>query len=109
MNRMLVFKKVAMAVLLILLAAASSPVLAACIFNGGSGGVTQTFILPATIIVEPDTPIGTILYENSVESGEVKVDCDSQEVRVREGYTIITDADTRGDVLLAYIKPMSLV
>ncbi len=104
MNRMLVFKKVAMAVLLILLAAASSPVLAACIFNGGSGGVTQTFILPATIIVEPDTPIGTILYENSVESGEVKVDCDSQEVRVREGYTIITDADARGDVLPGVYK-----
>lgn len=80
------------------------PAQATCTFNGTAGGVVATFVLPATIIVEPDTPVGTILYENTAQSDEVEVNCDSQEARIREGYTLLTSADARGDVLEGVYK-----
>lgn len=70
-----------------------------CTFNGSSDvDAVVTFQLPPMIVVEPDTPVGTVIYDASVESKEVKVDCYG-DAQVRRGYVYLTDADAREDVM----------
>lgn len=35
----------------------------------------MTFQLPASITVEPDVSVGTVIYEGSIESGQIDMDC----------------------------------
>lgn len=70
-----------------------------CTFNGSSDvDAVVTFQLPPMIVVEPDTPVGTVIYDASVESKEVKVDCYG-DAQVRRGYVYLTDTDAREDVM----------
>lgn len=72
---------------------------AECTFNGSSDvDAVVTFQLPPVIIVQPDTPVGTVIYDASVESKEVLVDC-SGEAQIRRGYLYLTDTDAREDVM----------
>nr|WP_249435199.1 fimbrial protein [Enterobacter chengduensis] len=77
-----------------------SPVFAAChITSGNSGDGVVVFQMPAVITVDPDTPVGTVIYEHSVESNGVTFYCDSTKTWLREGYIAFTDADARYGVL----------
>ncbi|QIR21622.1 fimbrial protein [Enterobacter sp. SES19] len=70
-----------------------------CTFNGSSGvDAVVTFQLPPVIIVAPDTPKGTIIYDDSVESKEVAIDC-TGEAQIRRGYLSLTESDAREDVM----------
>ncbi|MEG5465005.1 fimbrial protein [Enterobacter chuandaensis] len=70
-----------------------------CTFNGSSDvDAVVTFQLPPVIIVEPDTPVGTVIYDGSVESKEVTVEC-SGDAQIRRGYLYLTDSDAREDVM----------
>lgn len=72
---------------------------AGCTFNGSSGvDAVVTFQLPPVIVVAPDTPVGTIIYDDSVESKEVAIDC-SGEAQIRRGYLALTESDAREDVM----------
>jgi type 1 fimbria pilin len=83
------------------LASVSTPVFANCTFSGGGGaGGVVTFQMPAVIVVEPDTPVGSIIYEDSMQSGDITQSCDGSDVRVRKGYTTISSDDARDDVLV---------
>jgi type 1 fimbria pilin len=84
----------------VLLAAASliHPAFADCSFSGGEGGIV-TFQIPQTIILDPDTPVGTIIYDHAVESDVITVHCGGADERIRRGYLTLTDADAREDVL----------
>ncbi|MDN8571269.1 fimbrial protein [Enterobacter hormaechei] len=83
----------------------SAPAFATCTFTGGgsSGGIV-TFNIPAVIQLEPDVQVGTIIYDASVESGEIAQRCDGYSVRVRRGYLSLSDADAREDVLPGVYK-----
>ena len=83
----------------------SAPAFATCTFTGGgsSGGIV-TFNIPAVIQLEPDVQVGTIIYDASVESGEIAQRCDGDSVRVRRGYLSLSDADAREDVLPGVYK-----
>ncbi|EOC9365991.1 fimbrial protein [Enterobacter asburiae] len=70
-----------------------------CTFNGSSDvDAVVTFQLPPMIVVEPDTPVGTVIFDASVESKEVKVDCYG-DAQVRRGYVYLSDTDAREDVM----------
>jgi len=78
----------------------SLPACALCTFTGGGGnGGVVTFNVPAVIQLEPDVAVGTIIYDASVESGDITQSCDSSSVQVRKGYLSLSDADAREDVL----------
>lgn len=81
------------------------PALATCTFvgEGGNSGLV-TFQLPATILLEPNTPVGTIIYDNSVESGQVTIECGGRDVQLSKGYLTLTDSDAREDVLAGVYK-----
>ena len=83
----------------------SVPAFATCTFTGGgsSGGIV-TFNIPAVIQLEPDVQVGTIIYDASVESGEISQSCDDDSVRVRRGYLSLSGADAREDVLPGVYK-----
>lgn len=76
------------------------PASASCSFSGGEGnGGVVTFQLPAVIAVAPDAPVGTVIYDGSVESNEITVDCGGADAQIRRGYLSITSADAREDVM----------
>lgn len=88
------------ALLMVAGAAFTPSALASCTFSGGSGeGNIVTFPLPPLIVLEPDTPVGSVVYEGSMESGDITQTCDDAWVQVRKGYYDLTDADAREDVL----------
>ncbi|EPF2244393.1 fimbrial protein [Citrobacter werkmanii] len=83
------------------LASVATPVFANCTFSGGGGaGGVVTFQMPAVIVVEPDTPVGSIIYEDSMQSGDITQSCDSRDVQIRKGYTAISSGDARDGVLV---------
>lgn len=88
---------------LCLLGALCRPAYATCTFDGGNGGVT-TFVLPPTILINPDDPVGTVIYDDKVESVEITLVCDDRDAQVRDGYTAIVDADARENVLPGVYK-----
>ncbi|WP_320727160.1 fimbrial protein [Enterobacter sp. 118C5] len=72
---------------------------AECTFNGSSDvDAVVTFQLPPVIVVQPDTPVGTVIYDGSVESKEVTVECYG-EAQIRRGYLYLADTDAREDVM----------
>ncbi|MEZ0533352.1 fimbrial protein [Enterobacter sp. KB-221C9] len=72
---------------------------AGCTFNGKADvDAVVTFQLPPVIIIAPDTPVGTVIYDASVESKEVLIDCNGDEY-IRRGYLALSDDDAREDVL----------
>ncbi|WP_148243585.1 fimbrial protein [Enterobacter asburiae] len=81
------------------------PALANCTFSGGDGnGGVVTFQLPPVIFLEPDTPVGTVIYENSVESNEIRVNCGGADAQIRRGYLSLKDTDAREDVMPGVYK-----
>jgi P pilus assembly protein, pilin FimA len=71
---------------------------AKCTFTGGDsddGRAIVTMQMPAVIYVDPEVQVGTIIYEDNVESGDITLSCDSQSVQVRQGYVSLTNADAR--------------
>ena len=54
----------------------------------------MTFQLPAVIQVEPDAAVGTIIFEQNVESGRVQADCHTTGNK-NKGYVTLTDKDAR--------------
>ncbi|MBA8107569.1 fimbrial protein [Citrobacter youngae] len=62
------------------------------------GNGVMTFQLPASIRVEPDTAVGTIIYEDSIESSNVKIECQSTGNKYK-GYVTLTSSDARNGVL----------
>ena len=58
----------------------------------------MTFQLPASITVEPDVSVGTVIYEGSIESGQIDMDCQDTGNKYK-GYAVLTDADARNGVL----------
>jgi P pilus assembly protein, pilin FimA len=58
----------------------------------------MTFQLPASITVEPDTPVGTIIYEESINSALIDMECQSTGNK-NKGYVTLTAADARNGVL----------
>ena len=82
------------------------PASANCSFSGGEGnGGVVTFQLPAVIAVAPDAPVGTVIYDGSVESNEITVDCGGTDAQIRRGYLSITSADARETSCPAYTEP----
>lgn len=83
----------------------SFPACALCTFTGGgdNGGIV-TFNIPSIIQLEPDVPVGTIIYDASIESGQIIQTCDSRDVQVRKGYVTLNDGDAREDVLPGVYK-----
>lgn len=70
-----------------------------CTFNGSSDvDAIVTFQLPPVIVVAPDTPVGTVIYDDRVESKEVKVECYG-DAQIRRGYLYLTDTDAREYVM----------
>lgn len=70
-----------------------------CTFDGISNvNAVVTFQLPAVIRVAPDTPVGTVIYDASVEGKEVVVMCSGEE-QIRRGYLYLKDTDAREDVM----------
>jgi type 1 fimbria pilin len=59
---------------------------------------TMIFQLPASLQLESDTAVGTIVFEQTLDSGEIKMTCSSVGNKYK-GYTSLTDADARSDVL----------
>lgn len=83
----------------------SLPAFASCTFTGGGGnGGVVTFNIPAVIQLEPDVPVGTIIYDASVESGDITQSCDGNSVQVNKGYLSLSDADAREDILPGVYK-----
>jgi hypothetical protein len=81
------------------------PAFAQCTFSGGDGsGGIVTFQLPAVFMLDPDTPVGTVIYDNAVESNEITVHCGGADAQIRRGYLTLTDADAREDVLPGVYK-----
>lgn len=68
-----------------------------CTGNHAEEGV-MTFQLPASILLEPNTPVGTIVYEDNTQSGHIEMDCQSTGNKYK-GYVTLTDADARSKVL----------
>ncbi|MBV8042857.1 MAG: fimbrial protein [Pluralibacter sp.] len=83
--------------------AAACPAFADCTFTGGNDGVA-TFQVPAVIVLDPDTPVGTVVYDGNVESDEVTLHCSGADEQIRKGYLALTDADAREDVLPGVYK-----
>lgn len=81
------------------------PAYANCTFTGegGKDGVV-TFQIPPAIVLDPDTPVGTVIYDNNAESGEVRVDCGGADAQIRRGYLTLTEGDAREDVLPGVYK-----
>lgn len=67
-----------------------------CIHDGEPA--TMIFQLPASLQLESDTAVGTIVFEQTLDSGEIKMTCSSVGNKYK-GYTSLTDADARSDVL----------
>ena len=83
---------------ILILAGAAAPVYATTCSGTPPENGAMTFQLPASITVEPDVPVGTIIYEASVESGLIDMDCEDTGNKYK-GYTTLTDADARNGVL----------
>ncbi|WP_244848982.1 fimbrial protein [Citrobacter sp. FP75] len=85
--------------IMVILAGAAAPVYATttCTGNSPENGA-MTFQLPASIKVEPDTPVGTIIYEESINSALVDMECQSTGNK-NKGYVTLTAADARNGVL----------
>ena len=76
-----------------------------CIFlSGGDTDGVVTFQLPAVIMVDPDAPVGTVLYDQNAESGLVLIQCSGEDEQIHSGYLTLTDADSREDVLPGVYK-----
>lgn len=72
---------------------------ATCTESGGDGGAL-TIQMPSLITVDADTPVGTVVFEGTQESSEVTIKCNSSGTETRKkGYTILTDSDSRSDVM----------
>lgn len=81
------------------------PASATCTFTGASADqLVVTFTLPSIIRLDPDTPVGTVVYEDSAESSEITIHCTDEDEWVRKGYLSLTDADAREDVLPGVYK-----
>lgn len=81
------------------------PAFASCSFSGASvGNGIMTFQMPAVIRVDSDAPVGTVVYENSMESGEITISCSGQDEWIRKGYLTLSAADAREDVLPGVYK-----
>ncbi|WP_240324867.1 fimbrial protein [Enterobacter hormaechei] len=104
MSQFFSLKRFFAAVVLVMSGACFQPAWAICTISGDHGSHVVTFPMPPTIYLEPDTPVGTIIYDHSAESGEVSVDCGGSDVYYRKGYLAITDADAREDVLPGVYK-----
>ncbi|EIJ9081736.1 fimbrial protein [Citrobacter freundii] len=84
--------------IILILAGSAAPVYAAtCTGNYPENGA-MTFQLPASITVEPDVSVGTVIYEGSIESGQIDMDCQDTGNKYK-GYAVLTDADARNGVL----------
>lgn len=82
-----------------------SPAWAECIFLSGNGsdGIV-TFQMPAVIRLAPDTPVGTVIYEDSAQSSQVLVKCGGEDAQIRRGYISLNDADARDYILPGVYK-----
>lgn len=87
----------AILIMVILSGAASSVYASTCTGNHPENGA-MTFQLPASITVEPDTPVGTIIYEESINSALIDMECQVTSNK-NKGYVTLTDADARNEVL----------
>lgn len=85
--------------LLLLCGTRISPAGAACHLEEGEANGIVTFQVPSVIILDPDTPVGTVVYEHNVESGEVVVKCEGRDEQIRKGYLTLNNGDAREDVL----------
>ncbi|HGW6106286.1 TPA: fimbrial protein [Citrobacter werkmanii] len=92
-------KNIIRAILVILIFVGVTPFVYAstCTGNHPENG-KMTFQLPASITVEPDTPVGTIIYEESIQSGQIDMECHDTGNK-NKGYVTLTDADARYGVL----------
>ena len=63
--------------------------------EAGVAGELLPSIFPLSYSFEPDVQVGTIIYDASVESGEISQSCDDDSVRVRRGYLSLSGADAR--------------
>lgn len=71
------------------------PSWADCAFSNPDADPTITFTMPAQIVVEPDTAIGTIIYSDETAGQAHGLTCNGT-VQVHEGYTALTNADYSG-------------
>ncbi|CEJ63164.1 MULTISPECIES: fimbrial protein [Citrobacter] len=84
--------------IILILAGAAAPVYATTCTGTLPENSALIFQLPASITVEPDTPVGTIIYEGSIESGQIDMNCRNSGNKYK-GYVMLTDADARNEVL----------
>lgn len=103
MTRSIQARRYAMAFILVMVACVTHSAFAKCTTTNaeGNGDGVAVFPLPATIVVAPDTPVGSVIFEQTGESGEVTIDCSmmSGMITKSEGYITLTSADARDDVL----------
>lgn len=103
--RVTILVRTVISAVLLVAAAGVHPAFAQCTFSGGDGsGGIVTFQLPAVFMLDPDTPVGTVIYDNAVESNEITVHCGGADAQIRRGYLTLTDADAREDVLPGVYK-----
>lgn len=103
MNILSFYRQALPLLLLLLLGTVAPAALANCTFSGGEGGKV-TLQLPSVFVLEPDTPVGTVIYDRVEESPEVEVDCGGNDVQIYRGYLTLTEADARDDILPGVYK-----
>lgn len=99
MGNDLSLRRALMSIGLLAAAGALSPAYAntTCVGNQLENGVLN-FQLPAIIRVDPDLSVGSIIYEDSIESGRVEMECQSTGNKYK-GYVALTDSDGRNGVM----------
>ena len=66
--RVTILVRTVISAVLLVAAAGGHPAFAQCTFSGGDGsGGIVTFQLPAVFMLDPDTPVGTVIYDNAVQ------------------------------------------
>lgn len=98
MNILLSLKGVLLGTISLVLAGIAPSVYASTCTGYQIDNGVMTFQLPASIQLEPDTPVGTIVYEDNIQSGHIKMECQATGNKYK-GYVTLTDADARSKVL----------
>lgn len=66
-----------------------------CSFTNPNANPTITFTMPAQVVIDADAAVGAIVYYGETVGESHGLNCNS-DVQVREGYTVLTDADYAG-------------
>lgn len=89
------FSRLFMMLVLALMSVCFQQARADCSFTNPNANPTITFTMPAQIVIDSDAAVGTIVYSGETVGESHGLTCNT-DVQVREGYTVLTDADYSG-------------